>query len=436
MKGRGRFIGGGFVGSEATERKAGDDFVAARHDSGECGVLNGDDDKSETQKKSQTTVLSANAKELLAGREVTVNDIHDDVSSINDSIYMQAFGNEDSGGGSPKRPTNARSLLAGGLLYSAEEGSSADKPIKLLGPQDDDTDSLESGRSQSTAELKGKLNKLTSKYQMVDLDATVGLPSSSHDVPNQKSGEKTGHRRRAPRWLYCAIVVIILSVIGAGVAIFRALSSKSSNEDSNIFSTSTSSSENKDSPNTQSVFTRSSPAPAPAPVRAPTPPPVNPPTLESIYTLLTSAPTASSGAEVIAVTEVPTEPPTESPTASPTTASPTTTSPTRAPALEPSAFPTVIASDSPTVEPTTAVPTSSPTIDITTRAVLYFTAGRIEVPHSLPQFPTRKGTSFLVHLGDWNNPDERCKEESFQETSDIFANSTIPVYFVLGDAGE
>ena len=436
MKGRSRFIGGSFLGAEATERKAGDDFAAAPDVSGEGGILNGDDDKPVMQKKSQTSLLSANAKELLAGREVTVNDIHDDVSSINDSIYMQAFGNEETGGSS-KRPSTAKSLLAGDLLFSAEEGSSADKPIKLLGPQDDDTDSLESGRSQSTAELKKKLNKLTSKYQMVDLDATGGLPSSSHDIPDLKSGEKTGHRRRAPRWLYCAIVVIIVSVIGAGVAIFLGVSSKASNDDSGIFSTSSSenssTSENEDSPNTQSVFTRSSPAPAPAPVRAPTPPPVNPPTLESIYTLLTSPPTASSVAEVIAVPEVPTESP---------TASPTTTSPSRAPALEPSAFPTVVASNSPTVEPTTAVPTSSPTIDITTRAVLYFTAGRIEdsvpgaIPHSLPQFPTRKGTSFLVHLGDWNNPDERCKEEAFQETSDIFANSSIPVYFVLGDAGK
>lgn len=57
-----------------------------------------------------------------------------------------------------------------------------------------------------------------------------------------------------------------------------------------------------------------------------------------------------------------------------------------------------------------------------------------QVPAQLGTMPVRGGTSFLVHLGDWNSPyATRCDEQSYQDVNDLFSNSSIPVYFLPGD---
>jgi hypothetical protein len=47
------------------------------------------------------------------------------------------------------------------------------------------------------------------------------------------------------------------------------------------------------------------------------------------------------------------------------------------------------------------------------------------------------GTSFLVHLGDWNSPApwSGCDEAVFEEADGLFQNSAIPVYMIMGDNG-
>lgn len=57
-----------------------------------------------------------------------------------------------------------------------------------------------------------------------------------------------------------------------------------------------------------------------------------------------------------------------------------------------------------------------------------------QVPEQLRTLPVRGGTSFLVHLGDWNSPyATKCDRQSYKDVDDLFSNSSIPVYFVPGD---
>jgi len=70
----------------------------------------------------------------------------------------------------------------------------------------------------------------------------------------------------------------------------------------------------------------------------------------------------------------------------------------------------------------------------------FVTAGRFtndaltQLPEQLRTLPVRGGTSFLVHLGDWNSPyATQCDAQSYQDVNDLYSNSSIPVYFVTGD---
>ena len=434
MHGRSRFIKGNFRGSEANGREADDGRATANNVSETEGNLKSDTSPTQQERK-RTTKLSSTSRELLSGREVAVNDIQDDVSSINDSIYMQAFG-------------TGKSMLVAEASPFTDDGSSPDKPINLSDLHADDADSLESGRSLSTTELKKKLNEFASTYEMVDLDHTDVLSGSSHGSSNKKSNwKKNIHLQRAPRWLKFAILgsilAIILAVVVAVLGVRNGTSSDTSptNPINELSTSSEGQSDTEAQPTIQSVFTPSEPAqvepvsepapaapalepsPVPVPVFVLTNPPVSPPTAESYVHWLTATPTSVRTLDIEENTEV-----TETPVEETTTAFPT-----QAPTVEPTtAAPTT---PLPTSRPTTAFPTSSPTINIRTRAVIYFTAGHVEdslagaTPNTLRGFPTRKGTSFLVHLGNWNN----CKDEDFQEAADTFANSSVPVYFVLGD---
>jgi hypothetical protein len=72
---------------------------------------------------------------------------------------------------------------------------------------------------------------------------------------------------------------------------------------------------------------------------------------------------------------------------------------------------------------------------------VYLTSGRypydvLESASSQMQEIPNQGTSFLVHLGDWNDPENSsCGEDSYQGISQLFQSSTVPVYFVTGENG-
>ena len=60
--------------------------------------------------------------------------------------------------------------------------------------------------------------------------------------------------------------------------------------------------------------------------------------------------------------------------------------------------------------------------------------GLTALPSQLQSMPVRGGTSFMVHLGDWNSPyATRCDEQSYRDVNSLFSNSSAPVYFLPGD---
>ena len=117
-----------------------------------------------------------------------------------------------------------------------------------------------------------------------------------------------------------------------------------------------------------------------------------------------------------------------------------TLAPTLAPTLSPTATPAPVwpPTFSPTAQPSTAAPTQP--IDLE-EIRFYLTAGQYrgvdleEAPNRLKELPTRLGTSFLVHMGDWNNPAQtNCDEASYEAIADLYRSSSVPVYFVVGDS--
>jgi hypothetical protein len=58
---------------------------------------------------------------------------------------------------------------------------------------------------------------------------------------------------------------------------------------------------------------------------------------------------------------------------------------------------------------------------------------RALVPERLENLPNNMGTSFLLHIGDWNSPSGGCEEQSYQDANTLFSTSPVPVYMVPGD---
>jgi hypothetical protein len=57
-------------------------------------------------------------------------------------------------------------------------------------------------------------------------------------------------------------------------------------------------------------------------------------------------------------------------------------------------------------------------------------------PIALSRIPKNKGKSFMVQLGDWNSPtNSQCSEQTYIDVANYYGNSSVPVYFVLGDNG-
>jgi hypothetical protein len=95
-----------------------------------------------------------------------------------------------------------------------------------------------------------------------------------------------------------------------------------------------------------------------------------------------------------------------------------------------------------------SAPTESPVAAIqpwqphnTSTSVSFFVAGgRFEgatlatLPEELQSLPNIDGNTVLFHLGDWNSPFETdCDEISFEDNANLFEQSSLPVYFVVGD---
>lgn len=120
---------------------------------------------------------------------------------------------------------------------------------------------------------------------------------------------------------------------------------------------------------------------------------------------------------------------------SPTIAPSSTSIPQRATAT-PTPLPTAPPSSAPT-EQRTASPTTTIDPDIIT---FYLTGGRVPsnmlaaTAQNLAMIRPRLGMSFMVHLGDWNSPSQSlCSEQSFQQIVELYNQSSVPVYFVMGD---
>lgn len=135
----------------------------------------------------------------------------------------------------------------------------------------------------------------------------------------------------------------------------------------------------------------------------------------------TTTPTSSPVTSSTSTTTTGTKPTvaTTDPTAAATTPAPSTRQPTLQPSQNPSTAPTEPLDD-----------------DI---LVFYAMAGRFQnsirtqALENLPRLPRRGGTSFLLHMGDWNSRRDGCPESVFEDVRDDFKESSIPVYFVMGD---
>jgi len=102
----------------------------------------------------------------------------------------------------------------------------------------------------------------------------------------------------------------------------------------------------------------------------------------------------------------------------------------------------------PTNIPLTAEPTVSPIEEMppwqpynTSTSVQFFVAGGLfagetlrRLPDELSNLPNIDGNTVLFHLGDWNAPSQtECQESAYSDIATLFSNSSLPVYFIVGD---
>jgi hypothetical protein len=253
-----------------------------------------------------------------------------------------------------------------------------------------------------------------------------GLPSGSEDStkspPNMKKTSKiaiNGKKRKrngclplwvsdAPRWLKLVIAFSTALLVGAVVLVTVALSAALANKDASGSSSSLSGS--------GSTATSA-------------------PTYAGVATSPEDSQTEIPSDNMWEGTPRPTEAlPTKRPGGSSSTPAPVPTDTDGPDVDQPTS-----ASDPGGNDASTTPPGSTSSFDpqVTT---FFVTGGRFtndaleRVPEQLATMPVRGGTSFLVHLGDWNSPyATRCDRQSYQDVNDLFSNSTIPVYFVPGD---
>lgn len=345
-------------------------------------------------------------------------DIQDDVSSIHDSSYWK-------GNGEP--PSKIKIV---GTVSSLEEGNMeqlSPASIALSGKSGDDKNAHSAGTSQHK-QAPNMTN--TSK---------LSVNGNGGCVPKWVSA--------APVWLKLVIAFSTALLVGAVVLVTVALFSALANR-----------------PNTtpESNFVTFAPGVVIPPLPSSTAnvdilftsPPAEPTATPIIETESDAHPATSQGIDtenpVIEETgnkPIATDPPTKTPTSAPKKTKPVPATP------QPSARPTEaqnipspaskpVAQENPAEDSSNGSnmqnQDSEPYDEFVT--TFFVTGGRFtndalaQIPNQLRTLPVRGGTSFLVHLGDWNSPyATRCDEQSYQDVQALFSNSSIPVYFIPGD---
>jgi hypothetical protein len=369
----------------------------------------------------------------------SVYDLQDDVSSINDYSYYRGVG------GPPQ-------IKIIGTAESMEEGN-----VELLSPS-----SL-----ALTNEGDGKAGKNQNKTMSTAVNLSLGDSDSPKKPPDMKKTRKLSvHRKQgsswmpkwvstAPTWLKCFIIFSTAFLVGAVVLVTVALTTALANETAT--SPATVDYPSASTPNDHLVVS--------------SPPPTSPSGMlpYDTYTGTTEdlvdddagnkehmmsdsmapSPTANKGPSP-AVAESASIGVTPEPT-------PSTTDPAgqiATPVPTGGGTPTVEADDA--VAPVPTAQSSTTTNSDATAAVeqvgstsaqydpyvttFFVTGGRFTnddltlLPSQLRSMPVRGGTSFLVHLGDWNSPyATRCDKQSYEDVGNLFSNSSMPVYFIPGD---
>ena len=269
-----------------------------------------------------------------------------------------------------------------GTASSMEEGNAAGtKGMRTTAPELGDIQ--RSLSSETPVPAKGEPPKKT---------PSTSKTTSARGTRNsgQRSGCLPTWVSAAPKWLKCVIVVSVAMLVGAMVLVAVALSSAlmAENEKSNNSAASEQSPTDMVAVSTPPVSQSAPETPAPAPTR--TDEPTAAPALDTKEEDWTGEP--EEEVAQIAETKAPVE------------------------------------------EETEPVPYDE---FVTT---FFVTGGRftndalVQLPEQLKTLPVRGGTSFMVHLGDWNSPyATQCDKQSYQDVDDLFSNSSIPVYFVPGD---
>ncbi|CAB9523644.1 expressed unknown protein [Seminavis robusta] len=284
------------------------------------------------------------------------------------------------------------------------------------------------------------------------------LPKKAPNMKNTSKLSVDGKKRRrclptwvseAPSWLKCVIVVSLALLVGAVALVSVALTTAISEQEEASQIATASNAENATPQNPQVTVPIS---PAPSTLIVPESDTTDPPSAsESHVSSPTAAPMQStpSGQTASSNTTAPTFLPDSTPVVVVTSTSTPTAQAT--PLTTDGAAATTVTDPSPTVTPELVAATDEGTTTeeeqiqeedpydplVTT---FFVTGGRFTndalamVPDQLTTLPTRGGTSFMVHLGDWNSPyATRCDRQSYQHVNNLFSNSSIPVYFIPGD---
>lgn len=328
-------------------------------------------------------------------------EIQDDISSIHDASYCRGFGYRDTspkikivGTASSMEEGNIEALTPASMALSAKGGNG--KGSK------NDKDSVSSSDSSDGSEKRPPNMKNTNKLS----------------VDGSKKGCIPAWIAAAPTWLKLVIAFSFALLIGAIVLVTVALSTALASQN-----------EEPDSMTASENFVTFAPGEVPFP-----------PNNSGVSNKPTAAPVQiDTESDALSITNPPVE--TDPPTSAPETEEPTS-SPTKAPIAtpqtpSPSAGETIAA----TTEDSNPTGTDAASIPYDPYVTTFFvTGGRFtndalaRVPDQLKTLPVRGGTSFLVHLGDWNSPyATRCDRQSYKDVDALFSNSSIPVYFVTGD---
>jgi hypothetical protein len=353
--------------------------------------------------------------------------MQDDVSSINDYSYYRGLG------GPPQ-------IKIIGTAESMEAGN-----VELMSPSSIALTNEGDGITGQTLSKQNNLSLGDSQKKLPDMKNTSKLSVYS----KQRRGWMPKWVDTAPTWLKCFIIVSMALLIGAVVLVTVALTTALANETST--SSATVDSPSSSTPNDNVLV--SSPEPTSPTGTLP----------YETYIGMTDDLADDDGSNIEdtvadSITSSPTMAPTkvvvnQVPSSAVTDTTELTPYTTDANGGE---QPIDEADDGVTHVPTAESPASTPTeqggsgVDSANNlpsaqydpyvTTFFVTGGRFTndgmtlLPSQLQSMPVRGGTSFLVHLGDWNSPyATRCDKQSYADVSNLFSNSSVPVYFIPGD---